>query len=510
MQGPLTTLQAETMDRIARDAKAAMQNAESYAVWHEAASVLDQREGLDEWMEEDASDDYDWRLLRARLRQLRQLRADGDITSLVHHLRQGLHWNIGNIGNPVLYSHARTGTKNLIEQYLQTVVETLEWLADGSFPEFPHAQKLKFFRDVTRAFGQSGLLLSGGATLGLFHVGVVKAIYLEGLLPRVLSGSSAGAVVAAAMSTRNEDETLELLDPENSYYRFWRALRPADMLRFGSVMDPTQLRRAIASNVPDLTFEQAFEASGRSLNITVSPAGSNQQPRLLNHLTFPYLCIREAVAASSAVPLIFPPVMLMTRDARGARVPFMPALKWNDGSLKSDLPILRLRRLHNVNHFVVSQTNPHVIPFMARAEGGPRAGRLSGLRKLAMGTLLQQSRSVVDIARSGLPDGALRKPLDVAASMLDQNYRGNVTIMPQNSLWRFMRVTANPRIDDVRRFILEGERATWPRMAQLRNQLMISQTLERCLASLETPASQRRPLTRKPRTLRLVRQQAAE
>ena len=94
--------------------------------------------------------------------------------------------------------------------------------------------------------------------------------------------------------------------------------------------------------------------------------------------------------------------------------------------------------------------------------------------------------------------------------MLDQNYRGNVTIMPQNSLWRFMRVTANPRIDDVRRFILEGERATWPRMAQLRNQLMISQTLERCLSTLEAPEAQRRPLTRKPRTLRLVRQQAAE
>ncbi|MGB0213166.1 MAG: DUF3336 domain-containing protein, partial [Algiphilus sp.] len=120
------------------------------------------------------------------------------------------------------------------------------------------------------------------------------------------------------------------------------------------------------------------------------------------------------------------------------------------------------------------------------------------------------SRSVVDILRAGLPDGAARKPLDVAASMLDQNYRGNITIMPQNSLWRFMRVTANPRIDDVRRFILEGERATWPRMAQVRNQLMVSQALERCLANLEAPEHARQPLARKPRALRLVRQKAAE
>ncbi len=498
------------MDATAREAQSAMREAETYATWHEAASVLDEREGLDEWMEEDVCEDFDWQLIRTRLRQLRQLREDGDVHALVHYMRQGLHWNIGNIGNPKLYAYARTGTKTLIDQYLQTVVETLEYLADTSFPEWPHARKLKFFREVTQSFGQSGLLLSGGATLGLFHVGVVKAIYLEGLLPRVLSGSSAGSVVAAAVSTRNEEQTLELLDPENSYYRFWRALRPADMMRFGSVMDPTQLRKAIAANVPDLTFEQAFEASGRSLNITVSPAGSNQPPRLLNHLTFPYVCVREAVAASCSVPLIFPPVMLMTRDARGARVPFMPTLKWNDGSLKSDLPMQRLRRLHNANHFVVSQTNPHVIPFLARAEGGPRAGRLAGVRKLVMGTLLQQSRSVVDIARSGLPDGGLRKPLDMAASLLDQNYRGNVTIMPQNSLWRFMRVTANPRIDDVRRFILEGERATWPRMAQVRNQLMVSQALERCLTNLEAPEHQRQPLARKPRALRLVRQRAAE
>src|SRR3546814_7855884 len=116
-----------------------------------------------------------------------------------------------------------------------------------------------------------------------------------------------------------------------------------------------------SSDLRDLSFEQAQTLSGRSINITVAPAGTNQPPRLLNHLTFPYLCVREAVLASCAVPLLFPPVMLMTQDERGERVPYMPLLRWNDGSLKSDLPILRMRRLHNVNHFIVSQTNPHEI-----------------------------------------------------------------------------------------------------------------------------------------------------
>ncbi len=39
--------------------------------------------------------------------------------------------------------------------------------------------------------------------------------------------------------------------------------------------------------------------------------------------------------------------------------------------MTADLPTARLSELFNVNHFVVSQTNPHAIPFMSK----PRALR---------------------------------------------------------------------------------------------------------------------------------------
>ena len=42
----------------------------------------------------------------------------------------------------------------------------------------------------------------------------------------------------------------------------------------------------------------------------------------------------------------------------------------------------RLRRLHNVNHFVVSQTNPHVIPFMTQKDPKESAGVLHASREL--------------------------------------------------------------------------------------------------------------------------------
>ena len=494
------------MDRIARDYLAQMHNATDYAIWSQAAQELDHRTGMDEWKDDETSDLYDWRLIRSRLRQIRQYRAENDIPKLVYHLRQGLHWNVGNIGNPHLFATACFGTKNLVKEYVTEVAATLDDLCDVERPEFPMEEKLKFFHQVALSYGRSSLMLSGGATLGLFHVGVVKALFRENLLPTVLSGSSAGAIVASVVCTHTQAQAEEFMDPKTAFYHFWRMLPMRQMLKRGSVMDQDQLRLAISKNIGDLTFEEAYKKSGRILNITVSPNGVNQPPRLLNYLTFPYLYVHEAVLASCAVPILFPPVMLMTRDIKGDRVPYMPQLKWNDGSLKSDLPTIRLRRLHNVNHFVVSQTNPHVLPFVSRNEPGSR-GLLNSVRELAQNTVRQQARNVLSLARANFPMGKLEKPIDTAASILDQDYRGNINIFPEVSLWRYANVTSNPTMESVQRFMLEGERATWSRMEMIRTQTHISSALDRCVDRLEARAadSKLRELPKKP-GLRIVRQ----
>jgi TAG lipase / steryl ester hydrolase / phospholipase A2 / LPA acyltransferase len=461
-----------------------MHNATDYASWREAAQALDHLEGWDDWRDDDTSSDFDWRLIRARLRQVRQFRAEGQIAKLVHHLRQGLHWNLGNTGNPRLYDYARFGTKRLIGEYIGEISDTLKYLCELDSPDFSAAVKHKFFDEVTHSYGRSALMLSGGATLGLFHVGVVKALFREGLVPSIMSGSSAGSVVCATVGTREPHEVEELLDPEAAYYHFWRILPWRDALRSRALMDQSQLRKAIAANVRDWTFEEAYQRSGRAINITVSPAGMNQPPRLLNYLTFPYLYLQEAVLASCAVPVLFPPVMLMTQDECGQRVPYMPLLRWNDGSLKSDLPILRMRRLHNVNHFIVSQTNPHVLPFVSRREPGD-GNVLHGARDFAYSSLRGQAKSLIDLARHNLPMGGVRRTLDLGSSILDQEYRGNINILPDVSLWRYANVTSNPSMESIKRFMLEGERATWPRMEMIRNQTLISQTLHDCLERIE-------------------------
>ncbi|WP_022975792.1 DUF3336 domain-containing protein [Nevskia ramosa] len=479
------------MNARVNECRKAMRHAEDFATWRDGALAFDEANGFEDWKHEDESPEYDWQLIRERLAQIRQYRDTRQVVKLMRHLRQGLHWNLGNMANPALYSHTYFGTKRLIETYLAEVVDALRFIADGNFPGLTAADKLRFFNETAASFGRSALMLSGGATLGLFHVGVVKALVREGLLPEVISGSSAGSIVASVIGTRAPDELEELLDPDNSYYHFWKPLSAREMWQRGALMDQKQIALGIARNTEDLTFEESYERSGRVVNVTVSPAGSNQPPRLLNYLTTPYLYLREAVLASSAVPLLFPPVQLMTKDDDGSRVPYMPGLRWTDGSLKSDLPGIRLRRLHNVNHFIVSQTNPHVIPFVRGAN--ERTGVIGALREVAYGAMRGGAQSVIGVGKFGVPLSGVRRQLDNASSILDQDYRGNITIVPKVSVWRYAHVTANPKLEAVTRFILEGERATWKRIAMVRNQSMISQTLAACVKQLEIEA-QRPPL----------------
>ena len=62
-------------------------------------------------------------------------------------------------------------------------------------------------------------MLSGGATMGIYHLGVVKALFVNGLLPTVLSGSSMGAIVAAGVCTRSDDELWEFFAQPGQIHR---------------------------------------------------------------------------------------------------------------------------------------------------------------------------------------------------------------------------------------------------------------------------------------------------
>ena len=62
--------------------------------------------------------------------------------------------------------------------------------------------------------------------------------------------------------------------------------------------DTNHFRRCCRMNIGNFTFQEAFDRTGRILNITVSPQNRSDPPRLLNYLTAPHVLIWSAAVAS--------------------------------------------------------------------------------------------------------------------------------------------------------------------------------------------------------------------
>lgn len=70
-----------------------------------------------------------------------------------------------------------------------------------------HRERVKrFLRGARAAYGRTALCLSGGAMMGNYHWGHVKALLEEDCLPHIISGTSAGAVIGAFVCCRTDEE----------------------------------------------------------------------------------------------------------------------------------------------------------------------------------------------------------------------------------------------------------------------------------------------------------------
>lgn len=72
--------------------------------------------------------------------------------------------------------------------------------------DIPNMKKLEFFGELRHSVGRSALLLSGGAILGMYHIGVVQALMEANCMPTIITGSSAGSMIASFIATRKQEE----------------------------------------------------------------------------------------------------------------------------------------------------------------------------------------------------------------------------------------------------------------------------------------------------------------
>ncbi|MEL7043851.1 MAG: DUF3336 domain-containing protein [Pseudomonadota bacterium] len=472
--------------RKLRALEKSMAGALDYAEWSEHALEHDERSGARRWRDIDQSRQYDYAQIRLRLDRLRSLRVRNDYQGLMFTLNEGIHGNMGGMGKSSLYRRAKFGTKRLIEQYIAEIDDALRFLADLDPGIIDIQQKMDFFYRANICYGRSALMLSGGGVLGFYHLGVVKVLMQQGLLPRVISGASAGSLVAGVVGTHTDGELEHFFDPSSVHFEAEREANVFSRMFFGAnpQIDVGNLEQIVARLVPDMTFQEAYEKTGRQISITVAPAEPHQLSRLLNAITSPNVFVRSAVMASCAVPGVFPPVTLMARNVHGEKQPYLPTRRWVDGSIADDLPAKRLTRLYSTNHYIVSMVNPVATPFL---NGGRERSALSR----ALGSLgIGMSREVLNFYRGVAQRQGDNWPrfnmlLNGVHALLDQDYSGDINIIPSFRWYNPAKILSHLSEKELMALMEAGERSTFPTVEAIRTCTRISRTMEEILHRFE-------------------------
>ena len=341
--------------------------------------------------------------------------------------------NLGGIGDQRLFNQCFTGTKVLIEEYNQEVSDQLVNICENEYPGLTNSQKLDLFNETRQSFGHTALLLEGGATFGLCHLGVVKALWQKRLLPRIICGSSVGALIAALVCIHNDDELPSIFLPGGIDLRAFTnkgqkgsiTRKISRFLKHGYLMDVKVIEDCVRSNLGDITFEEAFQKTHKVLNITVSSSRKDEVPRLLNYLTAPNVLIRSAACASVSAIGLYRFDDLLAKDQNGYIFVWNPStVKWSTAYQKVESPEKRISELFNVNHFILSQASPYIAPFVASNKFKNDSEAFSG--KLFNFITSEVKHRVNQSSELGIVPGSVQ-------SLFGQKSQGHVTIAPQLS-----------------------------------------------------------------------------
>lgn len=522
----------------------AMKNAKTYAEWKRYAEELDALIGFDKWRLEEDSGLYNVKVLKKRMKDIRAMLNSEDVFNMMFRLRGALSRDQFGMQQQGLFNRAIGGTKVIVEEYHQLLINSLNYICDHSDPEVPSDAKLAFFNETRHAYGRTALLLSGGAALGGYHLGVIKTLFREGLLPRVISGASAGSLIASVIGIRTDEELNDLLnvahpedflkrglrldffgikehEPSTQWFQYIlpQSLRNISDALIGHFVDNTSilrldtdhLKHVFIQNIGLQTFQEAFDRTGRIINITVSPNNSYDPPRLLNYLTAPHVCIWSAAVASCAIPGVFDSISLVCKEPSGD---FYPENEWgrknqsnskaaddhvlqsySDGSIERDLPMQQISELFNVNHFIVSQVNPHSallsnLSFDGGNDLSPIFSFLVGYLRYLKGMLRDWVSNLMDlfVYRSSESAWGARRGL---SQLLTQEYEGreeDITIVPwkgaHNAISGFMAMIHNADGNEVLEMVHVGCKNTWPEISRIRAHCSVEMTLDKCVQRL--------------------------
>ncbi|KAF8863735.1 patatin-domain-containing protein [Acephala macrosclerotiorum] len=484
-----------------------LQETKNYGDWVEAAKELDTFLGNDRWKTVDEFAYYDSKTVKRVLDQIRRCRrrieeeekgrgvanghvgpskATDDLKSLIEACVKN---NFVGVENSRLYSQTYYGTKNLVQDFIDEIERGVTTLVNSK--QLEAEEKRTLFKRMHTNFGRTALCLSGGASFAYYHFGVVKALLDADLLPEVITGTSGGALIAALVATRTNDELKKLLvpalagrinacsEPLSTWGpRWWKTGARFDSLDWA--------KRCSWFTRGSMTFREAYERTGRILNVSCVPADPHSPTILTNYLTSPDCVIWSAVLASAAVPGILNPVVLMMKTREGTLVPFSFGHRWKDGSLRTDIPLKALNLHFNVNFSIVSQVNPHINLFFFSSRGsvgqpvthrrgrGWRGGFLGSATEQYLKLDLNKWLKVVRHLE------LLPRPLGQDWSEIWlQQFSGTITIWPRSQISDFWRILSDPNPKQLARMLHVGQQSAFPKLKFLANRMKVERLIER-------------------------------
>jgi TAG lipase / lysophosphatidylethanolamine acyltransferase len=502
--------------RRVNDLQRSSRSAQTYEQWHAIKCEIDQLLGLDVWRQEKESRYYDWLKIAQQKREIERCQVNGDILNLCGMLRMHPVRNLYDILSPRLYTKAHAGTKLLIEDYILQVQRCVSDLAaiSGTRTGFNSQTKMELFHDTSHAFGRSTLVLQGGSAFSMCHIGVVKALHLKGLLPRIITGTATGALVAALVGVHTDNELLgvltgkaidlssfqrsrmrrrKLADDAPSGTKWLQAVRrrSARFLRTGHIFNIRVLEECARDNLGDITFEEAYAKTGRILNVTVALPNEVSIPQLLNYITAPHVLIWSAVVASTATSkTLYAPVQLYCKNETGSTEPYVATdypvssaftqRKPSRAELQ-EAPLKRIGELFNVNHFIVSQTRPYIAPFVRSSQNyAGHSTFLNFLIRIFSGEIFHLLNQLNSIGL--LPTTLCRLLMD---ETIPSNSRwAKISLTPDLTFRDLLALFDTPTEHLLDEWIIRGERSVWPAVAELSVRCGIEFVLERAYESV--------------------------
>lgn len=398
-----------------------LKTTKNYNEWRMIAERIDKLTNIELWRQNFISKHYDYVLINERLKLLREARKNEDTQLIMSLFRAGLIRNFGGISQKRLYIKSYLGTKYIIEEYVEEVLNCLNYLnetIDSPTEREGHEYitdsrqlKINFFHDARQSFGCTALVLQGGSLFGLCHLGVVRALYFKGLLPNIIGGSAVGAAVASLVCTLEEHELIPILisivdvmgDIDGSSQdideRYGNIIE--NVVKKGYSQDILIFLKFVRDTIGDITFEKAYLKTNRVLNVVIHP-DDRSVPSLLNYVTAPNVIIWTAIYASIGTGVLSDDVKLYVKNFKDEIVPryedrdiffskpenvtylqlYFSYLKGHKNDKKgtanerrsatkgksllvqSESPYTRLTELFNVNHFIISLARPYLAPLI--------------------------------------------------------------------------------------------------------------------------------------------------